>query len=107
MDFQFNTGNKVDGHARMDAHFETRFRERLDRFAPRLSRIEVHVRDTDGTRREGPDGIEAVIEARPYNGDPLTASDRAATPEEAVGSALQKLVARLDATFGKADRVRK
>ena len=107
MDFQFNTGNKVDGDARMEAHFETRFRERLDRFAPRLSRIEVHVRDTDGTRREGPDGIEAVIEARPYNGAPLTASDRAATPEEAVGSALQKLVARLDATFGKADRVRK
>ncbi|MGE6699659.1 HPF/RaiA family ribosome-associated protein [Hyphomonas sp. NPDC076900] len=107
MDFQFNTGNKVDGDARMQAHFETRFRERLERFKPRLSRIEVHVRDTDGTRREGPDGIEAVIEARPYNGAPLTASDRAATPEEAVGSALQKLVARLDATFGKADRVRK
>lgn len=107
MDFQFNTGNKVDGDARMDAHFETRFRERLDRFEPRLSRIEVHVRDTDGTRRDGPDGIEAVIEARPYNGEPLTASDKAATPEAAVNAALQKLVTRLDATFGKADRVRK
>ncbi len=107
MDFQFNTGNKVEGDARMQEHFEARFRERLDRFEPRLSRVEVHVRDTDGTQREGPDGIEAVIEARPYNGAPVTVSDKAGTPEDAVGSALQKLVARLDGVFGKSDRVRK
>lgn len=107
MDFQFNTGNKVGGDARMEEHFEARFRDRLDRFAPRLSRVEVHVRDTDGTRRSGPEGIEARIEARPKDGDPISVSEKASTPEDAVGAALQKLVARLDATFGKADRVRK
>lgn len=108
MDFLFNTGNKVEADARrMGNHFEARFRERLGRFEQRLSRIEVHVGDNDGTRREGPAGIEATIEARPYNGQPLTASDRAATAEDAIGSALQKLVSRLDATFGKSDRFRK
>jgi hypothetical protein len=106
MDFQFNTGNKIDGDARMEAHFETRIRERLARFEPRLSRVEVHVRDIDGTRRSGPEGVEAVIEARPKDGAPLAVTERGATPEEAVGSALQTLVGRLDATFGKADRVR-
>lgn len=106
MDFQFNTGNKVNGDARMKDYFETRFRERLDRFEPRISRVEVHVRDTDGTLRNGPDGIEAVIEARPFNGEPVTVRDKAGTREEAVASALQKLVARLEGVFGKADRVR-
>jgi hypothetical protein len=106
MDFQFNTGNKVDGDARMDEHFETRFRQRLARFESRLSRIEVHVRDVDGTRRSGPEGIEAGIEARPKSGDPIRVTEHGATPEAAVGAALQTLVARLDSIFGKADRVR-
>ncbi len=106
MDFQFNTGNKIDGDARMEAHFETRIRERLARFEPRLSRLEVHVRDIDGTRRSGPEGVEAVLEARPKDGAPVTVTERGATPEEAVGSALQTLVGRLDSTFGKSDRVR-
>lgn len=106
MDFQFNTGNKIGGDARMQAHFETRIRERLARFEPRLSRIEVHVRDIDGTRRSGPEGVEVVIEARPKSGSPLATTERGATPEEAFGSAVKTLVARLDATFGKADRVR-
>lgn len=66
MYFQFNTGNTVAGDARKKAHFEARCRQRLDRFEPRLSRVEVHVHDTDGTCREGPQSIEAVIEARPY-----------------------------------------
>lgn len=107
MDFQFNTGNAVPGDARIEEHFETRIRERLARFEPRLSRIEVHVRDIDGTRRESPQGIEAMIEARPKQGDPLSATDRGPNTEQAIGAALQKLVARLDATFGKSDRVRK
>lgn len=107
MDFQFNTGNAVPGDARLEEHFENRIRERLARFEPRLSRIEIHIRDLDGTRRESPQGIEAMIEARPKDGDPLSATDRGPNPEEAVNAALQKLVARLDSVFGKADRVRK
>ncbi|MFN4025385.1 MAG: HPF/RaiA family ribosome-associated protein [Hyphomonas sp.] len=107
MDFQFNTGNAVPGDVRMEEHFEARIRERLARFEPRLSRIEVHVRDLDGTRRESQQGIEAMIEARPFNGDPLSASDRGPNTDAAISAALQKLVARLDSTFGKADRVRK
>lgn len=107
MDFQFNTGNAVPADIRVEAHFEARIRERLARFSPRLSRIEVHVRDIDGTRRESPQGIEAMIEARPKNGDPLSARERGPNTDAAISAALQKLVARLDATFGKADRVRK
>lgn len=106
MDIQFNTGNKVDGDARMSAHVEARLRERLARFERRLSRIEVHIRDTDGTRREGPDGIEATLEARPTSGDPIAVTERRETPEAAFGAALQTLVARMDAVFGKSDRVR-
>ena len=107
MHFQFNTGNKVDGDARMGAHFEERFRDRLSRFEARLSRVEVHIRDTDGTRRDGPEGIVAVVEVRPKNGEPMSVSETGPDPEDAANAALQKLVSRLDSSFGKADRVRK
>ncbi|WP_448502249.1 HPF/RaiA family ribosome-associated protein [Sphingomonas sp.] len=105
MDFQFNSDNNIDGTADMATQAETRIRERLARFEGRLTRIEVHVRDIDGTNN-GPDGIEASIEARPAGGQPMTVTDRASKPEAAVNGALQKLVARMDSEFGKLDRVR-
>jgi len=105
MDFQFNSDNNIEGTDAMADQVETRVRERLARFASRLTRIEVHVRDVDGTTN-GPQGVEASIEARPAGSQPIAVTDRAGKPEAAVNGALQKLVARLDSEFGKLDRVR-
>ena len=105
MDFQFNSDNRVEGTDAMAEQAEARTRERLARFEGRLTRIEVHVRDIDGTT-DGAEGIEAVIEARPAGGQPVAVTDRGAKPEAAINGALKKLVMRLDSDFGKADRVR-
>lgn len=105
MDFQFNSDNKIEGTASMADQAETRIRGRLARFESRLTRIEVHVRDVDGITN-GPDGIEALLEARLAGADAIAVSDRADKPEAAINGALQKLVARLDSELGKADRVR-
>jgi len=106
MDFQYNSDNNIEGTSAMTDRVETRIRERLARFESRLTRTEVHVRDIDGDT-DGPDGIEASIEARPAGAQAITVSDRADEPEAAVNRALKKLVARLDSEFGKLDRVRR
>ncbi|WP_373492441.1 HPF/RaiA family ribosome-associated protein [Parasphingorhabdus sp.] len=106
MDFQFNSDNNIEGTSDMADRVEARIRERLARFDSRLTRIAVHVRDIDGAT-DGPDGVEASIEARPAGGQPIAVSDRADVPETAVNRALKKLVARLDSEFGKMDRVRR
>lgn len=107
MEIRFNTDNATAGSAEMAQAVEDRLTERLDaRFGERLTTIEVHVRDVDGDSNR-PDGMEARLEARPKNGDPIFVAERAEQPLDAVNAALGTLVTRLDTVFGKADRHRK
>ena len=106
MDIHFNSDNAVEGTSELATEVRDRIRDRLDtRFGSRLTRIEVHVRDIDGTSNRA-DGIEAMIEARPANGDPVAVTGNGADPMQAVNAALGPMVSRLDAMFGKADRHR-
>ena len=107
MDIRFNSDNAINGSADMAQAVEERLTERLDtRFGSRLTTIEVHVRDVDGDSNRS-DGVEARLEARPKNGDPIFVAERGEKPMEAVNAALGTLVNRLDSVFGKADRHRK
>lgn len=107
MDIRFNTDNAIEGSSNLANEVEQRLTERLNtRFGSRLTTIEVHVRDVDGTSNRD-DGVEAMIEARPMNGRPIAVAERRAEPMAAVNAALGTLVDRLDAIFGKADRHRK
>lgn len=107
MDIRFNSDNAINGSADMAQAVEDRLTERLEtRFGDRLTTIEVHVRDVDGDSNRA-DGVEARLEARPKNGDPIFVAERGEKPMDAVNSALGTLVNRLDSVFGKADRHRK
>lgn len=107
MDIRFNSDNAINGSADMARAVEDRLTERLEtRFGSRLTTIEVHVRDVDGDSNRS-DGVEARLEARPRNGDPIFVAERGEKPLEAFNAALGTLVNRLDTVFGKADRHRK
>lgn len=106
MDIQFSSDNSLNCSSDMAEEVRERIQGRLDtRFGSRLTRIEVHVRDVDGTNNR-PDGIEAMIEARPANGKPIAVTARGGKPLQAVNSALGEMANRLDSVFGKADRHR-
>ncbi len=105
MKIQFNSDNRVEGHARLAEHVTARLDQRLQRFKARLSRVEAHVRDIDGTTNAA-DGIEMRLEARPLSGDPLFSKGRGRDVDAALVDALTKLVAVLDGHFGKQGRVR-
>jgi ribosome-associated translation inhibitor RaiA len=102
---QVNTGKRVEGTADIAAQIEDRLRSRLTRFADRLTRAEVHVRDVDG-HRNGGRGIEASVELRPAGGQPLATTDSGADTDTAVSGALRKAVDLLDRRFAKQDKVR-
>lgn len=102
---QINTDNRVEGTEASNSAIEERVRERLSRFADRLTRIELHLRDVDGDRN-GSQGIEAKLEARPAGGQPIVVNDQAASVDSAVSSVIRKAVDILDRSFGKLDAVR-
>lgn len=99
MQIQVSTDNATEGRERRLDEVEATVRDRLSRFADRISRVEIHLSDVNGDR--GGDDMRCVIEVRPKGLDPLVATDQADSIEGAVTAAANKAVAVLDRTFGK------
>lgn len=83
------------------ANLSTLVEAGLRRFAERLTRAEVHVKNLETTRS----GIqpECRLETRPAGRDPVSVTNQAATLNEAVKGAAEKMSRLLDSTFGKID----
>jgi hypothetical protein len=76
----------------------------LARFRDRLTRVEVHLSDTNGPRG----GIDrrCALEARPTTRQPVAVKNEAATEAEAVRGAVDKMSRLLTSTFDRLDNPR-
>jgi hypothetical protein len=100
---QINSDNQIKASETEVAAIEGIVRARLDRFADRLTRIEIHLGDANGPADVGDDKI-CTIEARPKGLGPVSATDHAASVEAAVNGSLGKLTTVLERTFAKQGR---
>jgi len=103
MEFQFNTDSSVMGTENVAERIEAQLRKRLGRFEERLTRLEVHVTDSNA-RKGGDDDKSCRIEARPRGGDPVVVTAQAGDVDLAARQAGEKMVSLLESHFGKADR---
>lgn len=100
MQIQVNSGNSFDVNDDVRRIVESNVNSTLDRFSERLTRVEVHLNDLN-SGKSGPGDKQCQIEARPAGLDPVSASDEAATMEDAIVGATQKLQRLLDSMFGR------
>lgn len=103
MQFQFNTDSSVMGTNNVATRIEDMVREKLARFGERLTRIEVHVTDVNGSKH-GADDKHCTIEARPRGGRPIGVTGRADKVDAAARRAANILAQRLERQFGKGER---
>lgn len=82
------------------AYVEHNLNEVLQHHAERLTRLEVHLKDQNSTRKNGIDK-HCLIEARPRGMDPVTAEHDATEFRDAVHQAVLKLERVLQHRFGK------
>lgn len=73
----------------------------LARFRDRLTRVEVHLSDVNGPK--GGTDCRCVLEARPAGRQPVAVTSDAASPEEAVSAAVEKMDRLLTSTFDRLD----
>jgi ribosome-associated translation inhibitor RaiA len=102
MQILVNTDSNIEATNDLVREVEASVGTVLARFASRLTRIEVHLKD-ESAGRTTPDDISCTLEARPAGGNPLAATDNASTVTGAVTGALHKLASVLDSTFGRLD----
>lgn len=100
MTIQFNTDKTISGEARQEDYFTSVIREDLQRFSAHITRIEVHLSDENG-KKDGPDDIRCLLEARLEGRQPIVAIQKADAVEPAVSGAIKKLTASLDTILGR------
>lgn len=95
-----NTDTHVHGDERLTAIVETVVTAALERFAPQITRVEVHLSDENGGKGGG-DDKRCVMEARVEGRPPAAVTHKAATVDAALHGAADKLARALESTLGR------
>ena len=100
---QVNTDRNIEGDHALAQQVEAVVRGALDRFKEHITRVEIHFSDENSAKKVGADAIRCLAEARLAGLQPIPASHQAATLEQALDGAVEKLRRSLDSTLGRLD----
>jgi len=96
--------NHVRGSADLTQDVEGSVEAALKRFGPQITRVEVHLSDENSHKRSDNDK-QCTVEAHVAGLQAVAATGNGGSLNQAVGQALDKLVAQLDHKLGRlADR---
>jgi ribosome-associated translation inhibitor RaiA len=96
---QINTDNQIKSDAEANERLEERIRSKLRRFEKRLTHVELHVSDTNGSK--GGNDKRVSLEVRPTGHEPLAVHADAQRVEDAVTAAADKAAKALDHALGR------
>lgn len=100
MQIQVNTDNNVEGSEQLEGHVRSMLESALNRFSDRITRVEVHLGDENG-RKSGQADKRCMMEVRVEGRQPTAVTHHAATVEQAIDGAMDKLVSSIDTTLGR------
>lgn len=100
MHIQLNTDHTIQSDPSVVRLVEQTLESSLARFARQITRVEVHLRDTNAGKA-GDNDKHCLLEARLEGRPPVVASEDAATVSLAVTGAAKKLQRALDSSLGK------
>jgi ribosome-associated translation inhibitor RaiA len=107
MIIQVNTDRNIEGNRELAQQIKTAVGNSLERFGGQIRRVEVHLSDENSDKKFGTGDKRCLLEARLAGLRPLAVTHQAATMEQAVDGAVDKLMRSIDATLGKLDKPRK
>ena len=96
---QINTDNQVDSSGDHNAQLEEQVRQRLARFEGRITDVEIHVSDVNGTKAGG--NLRCTLEARVNGFQPVAVAENGTNVDRAVIAAAKKAVRALDHQLGR------
>jgi ribosome-associated translation inhibitor RaiA len=100
MHVQVSTDNNINGSAKLIENVSAELTESLARFGNQITRVDVHLRDTNGPKSVG-DDKSCLLEARLAGRKPTVVSHEAPSIRQAIDGASDKLERALDNLIGK------
>ena len=100
MQIQINTDRHIGGHETLKAQVRSTVESALIRFSDHITRVEVHLTDENGDK-SGQDDKRCVMEARLEGHQPIAVTHQAASVDQAVDGAADKLARLIESTLGR------
>jgi len=100
MHIQVNSDNSIEGREELATRVEAVVEEALSRFSNQITRVEVHLSD-ENSHRSGQNDKRCMMEARLENRRPTAVTHRAATLDQAINGAADKLQRSIESTLGR------
>lgn len=100
MKIQVNTDGNIEGREALVEQVSATVQRVLQRFEDQVTRVEVHLSDQNGDK-SGQRDKRCLMEARLEGRQPVAATDEAATTDQAVRGAADKLLRLLETQLGR------
>jgi ribosome-associated translation inhibitor RaiA len=98
---QVHTSPDVEGGERLSTEVEALVASAVGRFADRISRVQVHLGDQNSSAKGGSNDKRCMMEARIDGASPVAVTELAATIEQALNGAADKLERSIDSHLGR------
>ena len=99
MQIQINSDHHITGSPELAGQVQALVRDTLDRYSDRITRVEVHLNDINGTK--GGADKRCLMEARLGGLGPVAVNHEAENLDLAINGALEKLERALEHKLGK------
>lgn len=101
MYIQINTDHNIEGHQTLNAQVSSIVESALSRFSDHITRVEVHLSDVNSNKKGGEDDMRCMMEARIKGRQPIAITHQAATVDQVVDGAVDKLVSLIETILGR------
>jgi len=101
MQIQINTDRNIAGHEALGAQVSGVVENALSRISDHITRVEVHLSDENSDKKGGNYNMRCVMEARLEGRKPIAVTHQAATLDQAVDGAADKLSRLTESTLGR------
>jgi ribosomal subunit interface protein len=104
MQILVNSDNHIKSTESLTERVDAIVTAAVDRFADRITRVEVHLSDVNSPEKNGDRDKRCMMEGRVSGLAPLAVTDEAASLLQAIESAADKLERALERALGKRDK---
>jgi hypothetical protein len=98
---QIRTDNNIEGGDGLKTRVRARVTDALDRYADRMTRVQVHLGDENSDKKSGDNDMRCMVEIRLAGLDPIAVRQTAPTVEQAVDGALDKVIRAAETAIGR------
>ncbi len=100
MQIQINTDHNIEGNEALAAQVRGIVKSALSRISDHITRVEVHLSD-ESSHKSTQNDKRCMMEARLEGRQPIAVTQQAATLDQAVDGAAEKLTRLIESTLGR------